>query len=205
MWIHIAEVIGTAAGKTRHRAGFERIALIVPVLRTCKRRLSRLGRKIFINLRKAKRKLVFRKRGGNAVLVANRERLPPVALAGEDGITQTVVYLSVSETMAFHVVNRSRNGLLDSHTVQETRVAHDSFLGVETALTYVTALDERDYRKVECLCKGVVAAVMGRHCHNCARAVAGEHIFGNPHRHLLSRERVHRIRAGEHAGNCLGL
>ena len=203
--IHIAEVVGAAAGKTGHRTGFERIALIVPVLRTCKRRLSRLSRKIFVNFRKAKRKLVFRKRGGNAVLVANRERLSPVALAGEDGVTKAVIDLAMSQTMAFHIVNRSGNGLLNAHSIKETGVAHCALLCIETAFADVAAFDERDYRKVECLCKGIVAAVMGRHSHNCTRAVAGEHIFGNPHRHLLARERVHRIRAGEHAGDCLGL
>ena len=111
----------------------------------------------------------------------------------------------MSQTMAFHIVNRSRNGLLNAHSIKETGVAHCALLGIETAFADVAAFDERDYRKVECLCKRIVAAVVGRHSHNCTRAVAGEHIFGNPHRHLLSRERVHRIRTREHAGDCLGL
>ncbi len=193
--VHIAQIVCAAARESRHRAGFERIALIVPVLCSRKRRFPCIGRKILVYFRELKRKGALRKRGCNAVLVADRERLAPIALTGENSVPQTVVYLPVSQTVALHIVNRRRNGLLDGHSVQETGVAHDSLLRVEAALTDVTALDERNNRQIECLGERIVPAVMGRHSHDCAGAVAREHILGNPHRNPLPRKRIHRIGA----------
>ena len=44
---------------------------------------------------------------------------------------------------------------------------------------------------------------MGGNGHDGAGAVTGQHIFRNPHRNLFAGERIHAVRAGEHARNRL--
>ena len=77
--------------------------------------------------------------------------------------------------------------LFHVHTVKEAAVAHFAFLGIEGGFGNVAALDDRDYREIEFLCKGVVAAVMSRHSHNGTCTIARKHILAHPYRDLFSR------------------
>jgi hypothetical protein len=49
-----------------------------------------------------------------------------------------------------------------------------------------------------------VAGVVGRHGHDGARAVADQHVVGDPDRDRLAVDRVDRVRTGEHARLLLG-
>ena len=94
-------------------------------------------------------------------------------------------------------------GFLDSETVEgevdigcdalTRRVGHDAFLSVVAFFRHISSLDEWDDGKSEVLGEGVVAAVMGRHCHDSSCAVACEHVFRHPDRVLLSCEGVDGI------------
>ena len=101
------------------------------------------------------------------------------------------------------------NGLLHAQSVEceavqclaacGGRVHHGAFLGIETLLAHVGTLDERDDGQVEVSGKGVVAGVVGGHCHDGSRAVAGEHIVAHPDGDFVAREGVDGVRACEDA------
>ncbi len=55
------------------------------------------------------------------------------------------------------------------------------------------------YRQPELARKRMVAFVMRGHGHDRAGAVGGQHIVGNPNRHLLICNGVHGVRTGKHA------
>ena len=205
MGIHIAQIIGAAAGEARHSALLDGTALIFPALRAAQRGLSALGGKEFVHLGKLERQCGLGHRGGYTVVVINRERFAPVALAREDGIAQAVVDLPASQAVLLNVVDSGGNGLLDAHSGKETRVAHNSLLGVETLLGDVAALDQGDYRQIELLSERIVAAVVRRHSHNGSGAVAGQHIFRNPNGNLPAREGIEGVGAGKDAGHLAGL
>ena len=78
--IHVAEIVGAAACKSRHRALFYRTTIIGPVFCASKRRFSRLSRKILIHFREFQRQFVHRHRSSDSVLEIHRERLSPVSL-----------------------------------------------------------------------------------------------------------------------------
>ena len=54
-------------------------------------------------------------------------------------------------------------------------------------------------------CKGVVARVVRRNCHNRTRTVACQHVVRNIDRNLLAREGIYGIRTRSHAAHALGL
>ena len=203
--IHVAEVVGAGARKARHGALLERIAVPGPVLGARERRFAVRRRLVGVDLRQAQRQRGERQRGRDAVLVANRERLAPVALARENGIAQAVVGLAAAEALRLDVVLGGLDGLLDGHAVQEAGVAHDAVLGIETLLRDVAALNERDDGEVKLFRESVVAAVVGRHGHDGAGAVAREDVFGDPDGDLLPGHGVDAVGAGEHARDRLGL
>ena len=196
--IHIAQIVGAAAREARHRAQLERPAVDGPVFGAAERRFARLRRLVLAaDIRQLERQVLHRQRRGDTVLEIDGERLAPVALAREDGVAQAEIDLAVPQTVRFHIIDGGRNSLLDCHSVQETGVAHDAVLGVETFLRDVASLDERNNRQVKSLGKGIVAAVVRRNSHDGAGTVAGEHVFGNPDGNLLLGQRVEGVRAGE--------
>ena len=131
MRVHIPEIVCTASCKARHGAFLYRPAVHIPVLCPAERRLTAFRRQILVHFRKLQRQAVHRHRGGDTVLEIYRERLSPVSLAGEYGVTEPVVDLPVPYTVLLHIVYGSRDCLLDGHSVQEAGVAHDAVLGIE--------------------------------------------------------------------------
>ena len=45
---------------------------------------------------------------------------------------------------------------------------------------------------------------MGRHCHDCAGAVSGKHVIGDPNWNFFLIYWIYGVRAGEHAGFFFG-
>ena len=167
--IHIAKIICTGARKARHGAGLEGIPLVSPVLCACKRRLAVFSGLVLVNFRKRERKLLKRYGSGDSVLVVDGERLSPVALTGEYGITDTEIHLPVADSVLLDIFDSSRDGILYIHAVEEAGIHHLAFLGIKTRLAHVATLDQRDDRQVELASEGVVAAVVRRHSHDWRR------------------------------------
>ena len=201
--VHVAQVIGAGAGETGHGTGFQRIAVIRPVLGTGQRRLPVLRGFILVYLRQRERQGLQRQRRGDAILVINGERLPPVPLARENGVADAVIDFAVADSMLFHIVDGGGNSLFYGESVQETAVAHDAFLGIQALLADIGPLDEGNDGKAELFGEGIVTAVMRRNRHNGTGAVTGQHVFRNPYRHLFAGKRIDTVRAGEYARNGL--
>ena len=218
--VHIAQIVGAAAGKTGHGVQFQREdGLLVyfchisdavrrrvprPFLGMSQWRLSVLGGLILVNLRQLQWQTLLGNHIGHAVLVIHRERFAPVALAREDGIAQTVVHLHAAQVVLRHIFLGSGDGFFHGQSVQHQsafsptlhrRVHHDTLFGIETLLAHVGTLDERYDGQVEMLGEGIVARVVRRYCHDGSRTVASQHIFRNPHGDFVARERIDGIRA----------
>ena len=196
--IHIAKVVGTGTGKSGHGAEFEREHMDVvhkglvhhatvdfvpsPATGVAKRRLTGGGGFKLLDLGKKKGEAFRRKHLRTSVPVIYGEGLAPVALTAENGIAQTVVHLDASDTLLRHKLLGTGNGILHAQTVEGEscqslhagggRVLHNAFLGIETVLADISTLDKGHHRKAEVAGKGIVAAVVGRHCHNGTGAVA---------------------------------
>ena len=134
MGIHVPEVVGAGTREAWHGARLQRIAVICPVRGTGQRRFSRLGRLEFSYFREGQRKRLRREGCRDTVLVVDRERLSPVPLAGEYGVTQAVIDLPAADSVFLDISDRSRNRLLDIKPIQETGIGHLAGLGVETLL-----------------------------------------------------------------------
>ena len=175
--IHIAQIIGAAAGETGHGAGLDGIAVVRPVLGAGQRRLAGLSGEELVDFRKFQRQAFVRHGAGNTVLVIDRERFAPIALAREDGVAQTVVYLATAQAMRFDIVDGRGNGLPDIHSIEETGIAHDAGLSVEAAFGNVASLDDGHDGEIECPGENIVTAVVRRHGHDGTGAIAGQNIF----------------------------
>ena len=82
-------------------------------------------------------------------------------------------------------------------------VGHDAFLGIEAFLAHVGSLDKWNDGQVEVSSKGIVAAVVGRHCHDGAGAVACEYIVADVDGNFLASYGIDGIAAAEHTAHLL--
>ena len=82
------------------------------------RGLAALCGKEFLNLGKFQRQALFGDGAGYAVLVVDGEGLAPVALAAEDGVAQTEVYLDASQFVLSNIFLGCSNGLYHCKTVE---------------------------------------------------------------------------------------
>ena len=184
--IHVAEVVRAAAGETGHGAGLDGIALVGPVLGTCQGRFAGLRGKELVDFGKFQRQAFVRHGAGNAVLVIDRERLAPIALAREDGVTQAVIDLAAAQAVRFDIVDGGGDGFLDGHAIEETGIAHDARLGVKAAFGNIASFDDGHDGQVESPGENIVTAVVRRNGHDGAGAIAGQHVFGDPNRNLFT-------------------
>ena len=113
--IHIAQIVGTGSSKTWHGVQLQgedglvvdelfRYYCIVLCIPSPNLGASQWGFTSFrgfvlINLRQFQRKALLRNHIRHLVLVINRERLSPVTLTREDGITQTIVHLDTTQAL----------------------------------------------------------------------------------------------------------
>ena len=138
----------------------------------------------------------------HAILIINRERLAPIALAAEDSVTQAVVCLSFTNAEAFKLLNHAEDSVFDCQSVEELGVYQHSIFSIERLCPFghighflAGFCNHLNDRKLEMSCEGEVAAIVGRHCHDSAGAVTHEHIVGDPDRNLGAVERVDGVRA----------
>ena len=158
-------------------------------------------------------------RGGSVGVVDDRERLAPVPLAAEQPVPQLVVDrggpgavrlqpgvragdavgLVVDAVQVEFVVRRL-------HVRRIADIRNRPQRGVECRLDVVTGeprggrlLDGGD-RQAERAGELEVALVTARHRHDRPGAVAHEHVVGDPHRDLVTVDRVGGVRAGEDTG-----
>ena len=132
--IHVAEIVSRTSCKTWHCIEFDgEDGLIVnlsifhnllvhfipsPNSGIAKWRFTRFSRQELIHLWQFDRQTLFWNHGWDAVLVIYRERLTPITLTGEDGITQTVVHLYTTQSCLFHIFLCLCNSLLDGASIQ---------------------------------------------------------------------------------------
>ena len=217
--VHIAQIVSRTAGKARHRVQFQgEDGLVVdfvladhlvelriprPDLSTSQWGLTSLGGLVLVNLRKFQRQTLLGNHIGHIVLIVDRERLTPVALTAEDGVTQTIVHFHTSKTLLSHELLRGSNSLLHGQSVEAEfstcRVAHDTLLGIVALFAHVSTLNQRNNGQIKVLGKGIVTRVVSRHSHDGTCTIACKDVFCNPDRYFLVRKRIDSIASREHA------
>ena len=186
--VFVAEIVTAGTSKARHGVGLDGIALLRdPVRGAGQRRLTRLGGFVLADGRQLERKFRFFHGVRHAVLVIDRERLTPITLTAEDGITETVVGLARADTQFLQFLNHALNGFLDRQAVKEARIDEFTVLGIKALLPSgrVSRLRARFFhhlndRQVEMTSEGEVAAIVCRHGHNGTCAVTHQYVVGNP-------------------------
>ena len=134
VWVHITQIVSRTARKTWHRIEFDgehRLVVNLRVLhnllvhlipcphgRITQWWLTRLSRQELIHLRQFDRQAFLRNHRRDAVLVIHREWFTPIALTGEDGITQTVVHLHTTNARLLHILLRGSNRFLHRQSVE---------------------------------------------------------------------------------------
>ena len=201
--VHVTQVVGAGTGESGHGALFQRITLVGPVLGAGQRRLAVLGGFVLVYLRQREGQVLEGNGRSHTVLVIDGERLSPVALAGEDGVADTVIHLPPAHPVFLHIVDGGGNGLAHGKAVEKAAVAHDALFGVHAFLAHIGPFDDGDNGEAEFLGKGIVSAVVGGNGHDGARSVTGQHILGNPYRHLLPGHGVDAVSTRENARDGL--
>ena len=207
--VHVAEVVCRRAGKSRHGAELEGTTVGgSPVFGTAEWWLAAFSREELVDFRELEWQEFFRKRLWLVVLVViNREWLTPISLTAEDGVAEAVVNLYLSDSglcdeflglgdCFFHLEPVEAEAFVAG-------VGHDAFFCIETFLADVAPFDKRDNREVEVTSESIVAAVVGRHCHNCAGTVSSENVVADVDRNLLSGNGIYSIRTAEHTRHFL--
>ena len=198
--VHVAEVVGRRSGESGHGRKF-----VGPAFR--RRPLLDAGQRRFALLRGAEvgdgrqfeRQFVLGERVGDVVLVVDRERLAPIALAREDGVAQAVVDALAAQSAPLDFVEHETDRLFYILAVEEIRVDYFARFGVVRLLRNVAALDYRNDLQPEVAGEGVVARVVRRNGHDGARAVACQHVVRNVDRNGFAGEGIDGVRACSHA------
>ena len=213
--VDVAEVVPAAAGPLRHRVRLAHALLarlrvddVHPVRRLRQRRLARPGRLVVVQRGERERQVLLRDERLRAVLpVDDRERLAPVALAGEEPVAQLVLRLGLPDALLGEPLDHRLARVVDREAGKEARRDHDARRnvgkrrvrrvrhGIHRSVLRRVGIrrgDDLHDRQVEDLRKVEVALVVRRHGHDRARAVGGEHVVGNEDR---NRRVVHGIDA----------
>ncbi len=126
------------------------------------------------------------------------DRLPPIALARKDPVTDLVVHLAFADALFFCPQDDARNRVLSLHAVNKTRVHHNARLNVgKRSLTRVAALHDTDNRKIKDFRKFIVALIVTGHRHNGARPISRQHIVRDKDGDFPSRPRVDTVHPQE--------
>ncbi len=138
----------------------------------------------------------------HVVLIVDRERLAPVALAREYGVAQAVVDKAFAQPAALDLGEHVFDSLLYIHAVEHVGVDESSRLGVVRLLLDIAALDHRHDLQTEVAREGVVARVVRRHGHNGAGTVSCQYIVRDIDRDAAAGKGVYGIRTRSHAAHA---
>ena len=231
MRVHIAQIVSAGTCKARHGIQFKReygdvIYLFIlyhtfvysvpsPFGSVSQRWFSGFGRKEFGNFRQFKRQTTFVDHIRHSILVVNRERFAPVALAGEDSVTKTIIHLYASQIMFFYVILGLFDSFFDGQSVQckitvrsyirSRRVANETFFGIKAFFADITTFYQRTDLQSEMFGESIVTTIVCRYSHDGTCTITGKYIVANPDRHCLTCERINGITSGEytrHAAVC---
>ncbi len=139
----------------------------------------------------------------HAVLVKNRKRLAPIALAAEDGIAQAKGRLALAQLFCFQLRYHLLRSLRHRQPIQQLRIHQCSLLSLVGQFGLGLAVQHRNDGQCKMLRKSIVAAVVRRHPHHRASAIAGQHVVCHPDRQRLPGQWMGGVRAGEHPRDAL--
>ena len=134
LWIYEAQVIPAGAGPLRHGVGLAPARASAPGalngdpgLDTGQRRFSGSGRQVLFHFREQDRQLVFGNRYDSACsAVDQRDRLSPVALAGEDPVPQFEIDFSSAYILFFQPGRYFFYGFGGLEAVYQFRIYRDT-------------------------------------------------------------------------------
>ena len=138
----------------------------------------------------------------------DRERFAPVALAAEQPVAQFELHLAAADVFRFEPFGDDALGLRRGQTVEGDFIIGASDVDAVAAVRLVAKVnvhvigrfDHLRDRQIERACKVVVALIVGRHGHDRARAVAHQHVVGDPDGNRLAGGGIDREGPGVHAG-----
>ncbi len=215
MRVQVTQIIPAGAGPLRHGIGLAqaaasgfRVFVLQPVFSPGQGRLAVRGGLVVFQFGQQHGQLFFGDQAHRAVLVVHQgEWFTPVALSGEEPVAQLVVDAGLAYALAFQPVADFLLALLHGQPVDaDFRVGrieqaafafpagfagqHFGELQAGGLAVFLAGAQDAFDRQVEFAGELEVAAVMGRHRHNGAAAVADEHVVGNPDGDQLLVDRV---------------
>ena len=169
--VHVAQEIPGGTGPLRHGVGLplgrsaaDRAGGVHPLVDGRQRGLAGTGGLVALHLRQAQGQLVLGNRHAAALgAVDDRDRLAPVALAGEYPVAQLVVHRLVAKALLLDHVGGFLFQYRGLHAVPVAGIGDDLHDG-----------------QAELLGELEVAVVVGGHAHNRAGAVVSQHVIGQP-------------------------
>jgi len=202
VWVHVTQVVGRGACKTRHRVQFKGIAFTgSPVFSVAQGRFPFFGRQEAVYLWQFQREIFFIQHIWTTFLVENRERFTPVTLTTENGVSQSEVNLDAAQLIVGHVGFGALDGCLDGQSVQETRVHHDALFGIVAFFADIGALDEGNDGQIEVFGESVVPGIVGGYSHDGSRAVASQDVVADPDGDGFVCEGIDGVGTGENTGD----
>ena len=222
--VHITQIICAGTCKARHGIQFKReysnviyffilyhtfvYGVPSPFGSMSQRWFSGFGRKEFGNFRQFKRQTAFIDHIRHSILVVNRERFTPVALAGEDSVTKTIIHFYASQIMFFYIALGLFDSFFNGQSVQckitirsyirSRRVANDTFFGIKAFFTDITTFYQRTDFQSEMFGESIVTTIVCRYSHDGTCTITGKYIVTNPDGHCLTSERINGITSGEY-------
>ena len=190
--VHVAQEIPGGTGPLGHGVGLplgrsaaDRAGGVHPLVDGSQRGLAGAGGLVALHLRQAQGQLVLGNRHAAALgAVDDRDRLAPVALAGEYPVAQLVVHRLVSKALLLDHVGGFLFQYRGLHAVPVAGIDHHA-AGLGISLGHVLDLlavlgDDLHDGQSELLGKFKVAVVVGGHAHDRAGAVVRQHVIGQP-------------------------
>jgi len=127
--------------------------------------------------------------------VDDRNRLAPVALTVKRPILHLILNSALTDAFFGKIIYHFFDGILFIvHTVKEAGIYHFAVAGI-CRLIDISALYDFDNVYAEFLGEIIVAVIVSRHSHYCARAVAHHYVVGNINRYFPAVYGVYRGKA----------
>ena len=164
------------------------MAFVAPILRAGQRRFTIFGRQEFVHFRQHQRQFTFRQRVWDIVLVVDRYRFTPVALATESSIAQAEVDTAFTGVQLLQFLRGPSDGIGHFHALQEAFAADRGVLALVGFLLDIGTFRDRDDGQVEMLRETPVALITAGYGHDGTGAIASEHIVPHPDRHVGAGE-----------------